>query len=373
MRTISRKGGWVMAVNSRIWLALIFISALWISICFGQLNFTRYNITWRDNDLDPPSPPDACDLVMPENDAVLLDTTALFRWTRVFSPNEEITINYQLQWDDDDEFEDYSFEDAGEDTSFLLTGLADDSEYWWRVLSIDPESELSTLSNQTWRFLVAKPEPPGGFELREPSDGDTLTVDEAYEVHFSWERSIDPDPGDTVVYDMALRVTGFDDRSFDQSRSVDTDTSFDYSIITLLRRHGIEMWDGYLTTSWRVEAVSGADRIACEDPFVFYIEPHSSVRRESPGEPVRGYEIVEVFPNPFNEEVRVVFNVPVASVIRAEVYDVHGRRISLIGKKRFDPGHHLFTWRPNSTSGIYFLTISNGSGWRGVVKLMYLE
>ena len=79
----------------------------------------------------------------------------------------DVNPTQTIQWSVEEGFEDYSSADAGEDTSYVLEELADDSHFYWRVLAFDPESDLNGLSNQTWSFSTAIPEPPSDFDLLE--------------------------------------------------------------------------------------------------------------------------------------------------------------------------------------------------------------
>lgn len=87
------------------------------------------------------------------------------------------------------------------------------------------------------------------------------------------------------------------------------------------------------------------------------------------------FAISAAYPNPFNPSVQVVLAVPVADVLRAEVYDILGRRVVTLVSRRLTPGYHRMVWQPESLpSGVYFLKVhATESGWTDLHKLMFLK
>jgi photosystem II stability/assembly factor-like uncharacterized protein len=80
----------------------------------------------------------------------------------------------------------------------------------------------------------------------------------------------------------------------------------------------------------------------------------AAVTRLSLGTPV---------PNPSRGEVRLALELPSASSLNVEVYDVMGRRVCTLARGRFDAGQHPLTWDGrddrgrSATPGIYFVRV----------------
>ena len=84
-----------------------------------------------------------------------------------------------------------------------------------------------------------------------------------------------------------------------------------------------------------------------------------------------GFAVAGVYPNPFGDELTIEVNVPVRSDLRAEVYDVLGRRVGRISSGVLDAGTHILRWRANIAPGAYIVRINAGTSivTRQVVKV----
>lgn len=125
-------------------------------------------------------------------------------------------------------------------TSADLSGLAENSNYYFRVRAYDGEFY------GPWAYVTAVRvgevnNPPGDFHLIEPTDGATT----ARNPFFDWEDAIDPDPADTVTYtlyvysDAALTTVAFSKPGL---------TASEYQMLET------EPLDAYTQYWWRVEA-----------------------------------------------------------------------------------------------------------------------
>jgi len=66
-------------------------------------------------------------------------------------------------------------------------------------------------------------------------------------------------------------------------------------------------------------------------------------------------------PNPFNPTTDISFALPEASVVRLEIYNVMGQKVSVLVDGRLPAGTHTFTWDGSSVaSGIYFYRLQAG-------------
>ncbi|MCD4828994.1 MAG: beta-propeller fold lactonase family protein [Candidatus Cloacimonetes bacterium] len=77
---------------------------------------------------------------------------------------------------------------------------------------------------------------------------------------------------------------------------------------------------------------------------------------ETPPAPVTA--LLPNTPNPFNPSTTVQFSLAQAGTARLEVFDVRGRRVTVLADERFDVGEHTLTWDATGmASGIYLLRL----------------
>jgi hypothetical protein len=69
------------------------------------------------------------------------------------------------------------------------------------------------------------------------------------------------------------------------------------------------------------------------------------------------------YPNPFNPETKIYFNLKSNSFVTLRIYDMTGREVTQLVKREFDKGTHSITWNATgSTSGVYFYKIETAFG-----------
>ncbi|WP_124245582.1 Ig-like domain-containing protein [Cyclonatronum proteinivorum] len=84
------------------------------------------------------------------------------------------------------------------------------------------------------------------------------------------------------------------------------------------------------------------------------------------------------YPNPFRSHTRIPFEIPYASSVHLNVYDVLGRRVqTLISDEHYDPGVYQYDWHPRMlAAGVYYirliLIMREGESNMMVRPVMYL-
>ena len=82
--------------------------------------------------------------------------------------------------------------------------------------------------------------------------------------------------------------------------------------------------------------------------------------------------ISSAWPNPFTERTTVAVSLPAAGHMRAEVFDLQGRRVAVLADEERSAGRHELTWRGDGVpAGAYWVRITTPSGrtTRAVVRL----
>jgi hypothetical protein len=106
-------------------------------------------------------------------------------------------------------------------------------------------------------------------------------------------------------------------------------------------------WHGGLQIAWR----------QCDEP--------SAVVLEVPGRKSRLYD---AYPNPFNPQTTIAFEIPERQAVTIRVFDMSGRLVrELISAQPHTPGRHEVVWNGRDdtgrqvASGVYFYRLEAGS------------
>ena len=79
------------------------------------------------------------------------------------------------------------------------------------------------------------------------------------------------------------------------------------------------------------------------------------------------------YPNPFNPEAAINYNLPKASDIKLEVYNLLGQKIAVLYDGFQSAGKHSFVWKPsNKSPGFYMIKLSDG-GFTQTEKAAFLK
>jgi len=79
------------------------------------------------------------------------------------------------------------------------------------------------------------------------------------------------------------------------------------------------------------------------------------------------YNIIEIYPNPFNPATNIQFELAELSLVKLSIIDLNGRLVSVLGNGKMNPGQYQSLWDGNDSygnqvsSGIYLAVLeSNG-------------
>lgn len=299
-------------------------------------------------------PPAAFSLSAPDSGLVLDTLSWTFSWDPSSDPDPGDSLTYWLALSMDDDFPDSStaYYHAGAFVDYTIPYMADDTQFWWRVRALDTNSD-GTLSNETWSFQTAWPQPPEPFALIEPVDGTQIGEDGEYSVVASWEAATDPDPGEEVRYDMVASLTLPTGQDTTLRYPIDQQTSIELSLPDSLQ---LDYWDTSLSIIWWVEGISGADTVASSDQWSFVLIPHVNGLIESLTGLPKEFAINALYPNPFNPTLTVVVGLPEASPLFVEVYNVMGRRVATLAQGQAPAGYRTLSFNGgHEASGVYFI------------------
>lgn len=180
-------------------------------------------------------------------------------------------------------------------------------------------------------------------------------------------------PGDTVRYSISVRNTGqgidFYTVSAVSSNGWVTRPQFGFSY-ALPGGTAVIYFDILIPTmifndtfdvaTFRVS--SGIDpTVYVEHPVTTYISTTDAPTSDG-GKLPRNFSLYQNYPNPFNPVTTIAFDLPVASPVNLEVFDLLGRQIENINMGYKTPGHYSFEYSGESlSSGIYFYRLRAGN------------
>jgi photosystem II stability/assembly factor-like uncharacterized protein len=79
---------------------------------------------------------------------------------------------------------------------------------------------------------------------------------------------------------------------------------------------------------------------------------------ESPAQ----FSLLQNFPNPFNPETNIKFQIPVEAIVKLTIFDALGRDVTTLVNRQLKPGSYEAKWYASAyPSGIYFYTLASGS------------
>jgi hypothetical protein len=80
------------------------------------------------------------------------------------------------------------------------------------------------------------------------------------------------------------------------------------------------------------------------------------------GEQVTPPHILSAYPNPFNPQATIEFNLPEAGEVKLKVYDLKGQLLETLINGHREAGEYITNWNADkAVSGIYFLRLESNN------------
>lgn len=306
-------------------------------------------------------PPTAFNLLSPADGMGVDEMNLVLTWQQSFNQGTEIPVPlYRVQVARNQNFTNIVLSQTVNEATVALSGLADSTTYWWRVLAIGSNG-IARTSNQRWSVYTVVPHPPTPFNLLTPLDQDTMSILDSR--LFCWERSYDVDGGDFVVYTLNI---------------VADDTFALFSDLTDTCLNIVPVILGFGETSiveWWVEASSNDPdtTIECNERFHFLLQDTTtSSLHELAGMPT-DFMLHANYPNPFNSATTLRFDIPVESEISLTVMNVLGQQVAELVAERLHPGTYRVNWEANGMSSGLYLAVLQTDQQRFITKMMLLK
>ena len=89
---------------------------------------------------------------------------------------------------------------------------------------------------------------------------------------------------------------------------------------------------------------------------------------------ITNYELFQNFPNPFNATTKIRFNILEDVIVKLEVYDILGQRVTQLLNTELDTGPYEVVFRGNNlASGVYFYMLNVKDKFFEVKKMLLLK
>jgi hypothetical protein len=333
-----------------------------VGASYPNAPYGLYLVTEIDPHAPVSHPPGPFSLLTPTAGDTLGEGDIEFTWEAAIDPDEGDAIVYALLLDSDTLFDDPLAFGPLSATSFVWQTDTDDVAINWRVAAQDLAGNLTICADRHRQFLRVIPDETEPFSLLFPDSGEILIQPF---IEFRWELAVDTDFIDQVLYDLVFDVR---DTSFAIEGLVDTFVSIDLADQPLIFQSD--------TVFWHVRANSLFPEMSLDSretwSFINWNEPV-----EEGGAVVATFGLGSAYPNPFNAELTIPYEIDRITDVRLQIFNLSGRLVeTLVAAERW-PGRYTARWRGTSSgaevgSGTYFVRLTADSRTE-TAKLIYLK
>lgn len=92
--------------------------------------------------------------------------------------------------------------------------------------------------------------------------------------------------------------------------------------------------------------------------YSLLVDVESEISRSIPD----GFSLLRAYPNPFNAQTEISFELGSTMEIDLSVYDIAGRKVKILAQGEFEAGKHNVIWKADEySSGVYFYRLKTGT------------
>ncbi len=294
----------------------------------GSSSFTPPN---RFITSGPPLTPPV--LLEPKDKAMNSPVNLTFKWQRNSNAS-----SYELQVAASSDFCELMLDTLiSNDSSFSYSGLEFNKTYFWHLRAVPKNNLFGISTYSAARTFITTNYPPGIPEIISPSN-DMVNV--SLNPTLVWRQS-------AYAYDYELKIS--------------TSISFNIALIdssnitqTSIKLASLKPNTAYY---WEVKAYNAAGTSNWSE-FAKFTTGSIGKSPLLSGGPPASYELMQNFPNPFNNSTILEFGVPVISNVQLYIFNSLGKLIRTFSFNNLDAGVYDFSFDDfRLASGIYFYTI----------------
>jgi hypothetical protein len=215
--------------------------------------------------------------------------------------------------------------------------------------------------------VTAAPDPPGAFAWTDPStENDSIMVTSSNgsdNFSIGWENSVDPD-GDAVTYKLAISHPPHAVPTIMTQSFSGTFRSFSFAEFIGLWPSSLQMINR-LNYKFDVYAYSGNDSTAITGTRQLFVERSGDLNTESIGIP-NSFVLHPNYPNPFNPETQIRFEMPYAGNVDLSIYNLLGMKVRTLYSGQKSAGVFAFKWdgkndnNQSVSGGVYIYKLQSG-------------
>ncbi len=279
--------------------------------------------------------PAAPTLASPSNAATGVSSSPTLSWNVSTG-----ATSYQLQVSTSPTFSTTVFDQSNiTSTSQQVSGLANNTLYYWRVNATNAGGTSSYSSTWSFTTIVAAPAAP---TLASPSNAATSV---STSPTLSWNAST----GATSYQLQVSTSPTFSTTVFDQSNITSTSQQ-----VSGLANNTLYYWRVNATNAGGTSPYSSTSSFTTTGPT--FVEQVSSEARAT-------YYLGQNYPNPFNPSTTIEFAIPEESFVKLSVHNTLGQEVRTLVNEKKQPGFYDVTFNVSElASGIYFYRLSASSG-----------
>ena len=189
---------------------------------------------------------------------------------------------------------------------------------------------------------------PSAVNLIGPADETLLTIDgdnAEGQTGIIWTSSIDPD-GTPVEYVLELVIENTGD-TLDTALSVTNFFLQHAEVLEYMEEAGVTQLD----ISWDVFAEDGFDySSSANGPWSLTIDGGWALSVDNNTIP-EVFALHNNYPNPFNPVTNIRYDIPEASDVRIDIYDLVGKKVKTLVSKQHQPGRYKIQWNATNEFG----------------------
>ena len=190
--------------------------------------------------------------------------------------------------------------------------------------------------------------PPSAVNLIGPADETVLTIDgnnAEGQTGIFWTNSLDPD-GTPVEYVLELVFENTGD-TLDTAMSVTNFFLQHAEVLEYMEEVGVTQLD----VSWDVFAEDGFDYSSSSNgPWSLTIDGGWALSVDNNTIP-EVFALYNNYPNPFNPTTNIRYDIPEASDVRIDIYDLVGKKVKTLVSKQHQPGRYKIQWNATNEFG----------------------
>jgi hypothetical protein len=275
---------------------------------------------------------------------LVLQDSITVRWT-----GKGFYHSFNIQVSTDSTFTTMLHEANTNHSDFSMSGLANNTTYFWRVNSV--LNSKSSEWSQVWSFEIADPfirvVTPNGGEIWTRGDREII----------NWETNI----LEKVHIDLLQ------------------DDFILFSLDTIQGSHQAMAWNIPANLqpgdNYKIQIMSESNTdLSGISENVFSIKDTLTGILESENLATPGYGLFQNFPNPFNMTTKIRYSIQKAGFVILQVYDLTGRKIQILVNEFQESGTYSIPFKAHALpSGIYFYKLRVENEFMGFKKMQLVR